>query len=321
MKKENIKNNQLKPNVLISNCLELDFCRYNSQMISDKFIQNLRIHVNSIKVCPEVAIGMGTPRKTVSLYYNKKTDKKELIQEDTNINWTDKMNKFSSDFIQNLSKLDGAILKGKSPSCGILDAKIRGKENGILIKKGSGLFAEKLINKYPSLIIEDEKRLNNGLIRDNYLTKIYINFRFRTQTNSFNELLDFHKNNKYLFMALSQKFQKELGNILAQHKNNFEEVKILYRNKLNEISSFKISKGKFQNSLDHIFGYLKYKMNEKEKQHYFDLLNLYRNNKVFLITITSALEMYILKYEIKYLENQSIFKPYPTSLLMDIKIS
>lgn len=316
----NNKNNDIKPNVLISNCLELEFCRYNSQMISDKFIQNFRKHINSIKICPEVAIGMGTPRKTVSIYFDKNNNKKELIQESTNINWTDKMNNFSSNFVKNLDYLDGAILKSKSPSCGITDAKIRGKENNILMKKGPGLFTEKLLGKYPNLIIESEKRLNNGLIRDNFLIKVYINFRFRTQTKNFNELLEFHKNNKYLFMALSQKLQKELGNILASHKNNFEEIKNLYRLKLSEISSLKISKGKFQNALDHLFGYLRYKMNQKEKEHYFKLLKLYRDNKIFLITIISSLEMYVLKYEIKYLENQSIFNPYPNDLLMDIKV-
>lgn len=321
---KNIENKEIeqKPIVLISDCIALNACRYNAQTISDKFVEKFRNYVKVINVCPEAAIGMGIPRKPINIFLNENKEK-EIIQQETNINWTNKMNKFSSEFVQNIQNLDGAILKAKSPSCGLVDARIRNPKDGSVLERGSGLFAQKFVEAFPNSIYEDEKRLLNGLIRENFLIKLYLKFRFRTQTNNINELRTFHQNNKYLLMMIAPKIQKDLGNVISSNtkQTNFEELKNKYQNELNKINRVELSHGKTQNVLDHIFGYLKKKINEKEKQNYLELIKLYREHKIQLITIVKLLQTYALNFEIEYLENQTIFEPYPSELLMEVKVS
>jgi uncharacterized protein YbbK (DUF523 family)/uncharacterized protein YbgA (DUF1722 family) len=310
-----------KPNVLMSSCIELDSCRFNGQSINDDFVKRVRELTNSINFCPEVMAGMGVPRKPISLYSNGENNSNFVVQQESNIDWTDKINNISQKFIDNLEDIDGIILKSKSPSCGVFDAKIRDIKTSHVIKKGPGLFAQKIIKKFPNIIIEDEKRLTNNLIRDNFISKLYLIFNFRTNTNNINDLIEFQKNNKYLIMMFSSKIQKELGNIVAKNKNHikFEDLKNEYNNKLCELKLINFSVGKCLNVLDHIYGYLKDIMSKKEKDHYFKIIELYKSKKLYLITITSVLEIYILKYEIKYLESQSLFHPYPTELLNTVK--
>jgi len=114
--------NFLKPKIIISKCLEFDACRYDGQLINNKYVEKLKKFIDFKPVCPEVQIGMGTPRKPIRIVRGEKKD--SLFQSDTGLDFGEKMNKFSDKYISTIEGVDGFILKSASPSCGIKTAKV-----------------------------------------------------------------------------------------------------------------------------------------------------------------------------------------------------
>jgi uncharacterized protein YbbK (DUF523 family) len=169
---------QYKPRIVISRCLNIEPVRYNGGIINDEFSKKLLDYVEYITVCPEVDIGMPVPRPTVLLY--KKGDQIRMIEPNSMRDYTDEMLNFSETFLKSLGEVDGFLLKAKSPSCGVKDTKLY-QENlkGLINGRSSGLFAQKAMEYYPYLPIEDEGRLNDYWIRRDFLTKIFSHARFR----------------------------------------------------------------------------------------------------------------------------------------------
>ena len=141
----------VRPNIVISRCLEFDACRYDGQMINNNYIRLMKDHIDFITVCPEVEIGMSIPRDTIHLV--EKKGQSMLIQSKTNKDYAPEMVKFSDKYLSKINEIDGFILKSRSPSCGILSTKIYPKttKNTSPLRKGSGLFASKVIDYYFTL--------------------------------------------------------------------------------------------------------------------------------------------------------------------------
>ncbi|MCR3955612.1 MAG: DUF523 domain-containing protein, partial [Gudongella sp.] len=168
-----------RPVVVVSNCLGFCNCRYDGQVINDKFVKALESYVDYIKVCPEVDIGLGVPRDSVKLV--KVNGKPELYQPGQDRYVTREMDEYSERLLSSLDQVDGFILKGRSPSCGIKDVKYyQSMVKGASSEKGVGRFAEKVFEKFPYSSIEEEGRLTNMAIREHFLTKLYTNLRFRS---------------------------------------------------------------------------------------------------------------------------------------------
>ena len=130
----------LKPKVIISKCLEFEACRYDGQIINNKYINKLKPFIDFIPICPEVEIDMGTPRKPIRII--KDNDKNYLYQPDTGIDFTSRMNHFCEDYLSKVNEIDGFILKSNSPSCGIKSAKTYLKSNPMPNGKDSGFFQQ-----------------------------------------------------------------------------------------------------------------------------------------------------------------------------------
>jgi uncharacterized protein YbbK (DUF523 family) len=153
-----------KPNVVISKCLGFEACRFNGEVIRDKFVSKIEKYVDFIAVCPEVEIGLGTPRPVVRLISSSRGLR--MIQPSTGTDLSDSMRDFSARFLDSLTNVEGFILMHRSPSCGLGDAKYyAGPEKGAALGKASGLFAEAVIKRFPHLAIEDDARLSNLRIR------------------------------------------------------------------------------------------------------------------------------------------------------------
>ena len=129
----------IRPKVVISKCLEFDACRYDGKMISDSFIAKLKKYVDFIPICPEVEIELGIPRDTIRL--ERESNSVYLIQSVTGLEFSDRMNSFSEDYLSEIIHVDGFLLKHASPSCGVSSAKIYPKGSKIPQGKGPGLFA------------------------------------------------------------------------------------------------------------------------------------------------------------------------------------
>ncbi|MCZ6865106.1 MAG: DUF523 and DUF1722 domain-containing protein, partial [Candidatus Dadabacteria bacterium] len=215
-----------KPIVVSSMCFGFDACRYNGAMIPNNFVQKLEPFVKFVPICPEVEIGLGTPRDIIRVV--EKNGEKFLLQPTTGKELSKQMYKFAERFLSSLDSVDGFILKSRSPSCGIKDAKVfRDAKSPLPIGKGPGLFAEKVLEKYPGVALEDEERLRNYNIKEHFLTKLYTLARFREvkKKNTVRALVDFQSDNKFIFMSYNPREIRALGRIAAnENKLPIENV-------------------------------------------------------------------------------------------------
>jgi uncharacterized protein YbgA (DUF1722 family)/uncharacterized protein YbbK (DUF523 family) len=306
-----------KPRVVISKCIEFEACRWNGAKISSPIVKKLSEVIDFIPVCAEVEIGLGVPREPIRLT----TDKQEnifLVNSMTGEDHTDKMEKFSREFLAALPDVDGFLLKYGSPSCGTSNVKVYGSHGkvSVLSSKGTGLFAKAVQDLFPALAIEDESRLLNMRIREHYLTKLFAMHRLNSIEKTMKELVDFHSRNKYLFMSYNQKELKNAGKIIANHERNRpEKVYQDYYETVARIFS-KMSQTKTNiNVLLHLFGYFsKTELKSQEKLLFLDLLERYRNMQVPLIALTAIIQSWVARTEMAYLENQTFLQPFPKEL-------
>lgn len=297
-------------------CFGFDACRYNGAMIPNNFVQRLEPFVKFVPICPEVEIGLGIPRDIIRVV--EKNGEKFLLQPTTGKELSKQMYKFAERFLSSLDSVDGFILKSRSPSCGIKNAKVfRDAKSPMPTGKGPGLFAEKVLEKYPGVALEDEERLRNYNIREHFLTKLYTLARFREvkKKNTVRALVDFQSDNKFIFMSYNQRGIRALGRITAnENKLPIEGVIPEYEKHLQDALSKNPRRSSHINTLMHGVGYFSKKLTSKEKTYFLDLLESYRGAKIPLSAILRVLESWIIKYDEKYLARQTYFEPYPREL-------
>ena len=310
-------NNCPKPIVVLSNCLEFEPCRYNGVAIPDNFVRNLEPYVTYKKVCPEVGIGLGVPRDPVKIVVEEGENK--LVQPTTDKDLTKKINSFSRKYINSLEyEVDGFILKSRSPSCGIKDAKIyETKGKGSVVGRTNGFFTENVLFSFPGLAIEDEGRLKNFNIRDHFLTKLFTLARFRhSKKKSINQLIEFHTVHKLLFMGYNQNEMRKMGKIIGGYdKKNLSNVISSYQSSLYNCLGKMPRKASFINVLMHCLGYFSNKLQSREKAFFLEQLQNYRNNKIPVSALLVVLKAWSIKYEQEYLLKQIFFEPYPSDLM------
>ena len=306
-----------KPILVVSKCLGFDSCRFNGQTIPSSFVEELKDHVEYITTCPEVEIGMGTPRDPVKIV--ELNGKKLLLQPETKRDFTAMMVKFGERFVEDLGEVDGFILKASSPSCGLYNTKIYNSiEKGSSFSMGSGFFGEAIKESYPYLPLEDEGRLNNFSLREHFLTRIFINARYRSLKQKLNmfRLVNFHAEHKYLFMSLNQSRLKKAGNIIANHKKlPVEEVYNLYGQEIALLCQRMPRSSTRINALHHVMGYFSKVISSKEKKYILECIERYRNGKTPFAVPLSLLRSYAIRMENEYLEKQIFFEPFPESLI------
>jgi uncharacterized protein YbgA (DUF1722 family)/uncharacterized protein YbbK (DUF523 family) len=306
-----------RPNVVISNCLELSACRYNGQLVRDGFVKKLSQHVNFIPVCPEVAIGLGVPRFPIRMVAHGKDVR--LIQPATNSDITDKMRHFSANFLTNLSDVDGFILKFRSPTCGLKEVRIYQKaEESPAVGKGPGFFGGKVIEMFPGLATEDEGRLRSLKIREHFLTKLFTHARLREvkKSRKIADLTDFHADCKFLLMAYSQKELKTLGNIAANRdKKEIKRVLTDYEIHLNDAMATPSKRSSNINVFTHILGYFSKQLSSKEKQFFLETVQLYREGRVPFTSALGLLKGWAIRFQDEYLMRQAFFNPFPVDLV------
>ena len=305
--------NFIKPKIIISKCLEHDACRFDGLLINNRYIKKLKKFIEFTTVCPEVEIGMGIPRKPIRIIHAN--NKIILQQSDTEIDWSKKMNNFSKNYISEIEDVDGFILKSASPSCGINSTKIFQKKHSAPIGKGNGLFADQIVQNFPNHPKEEEKRLNNALLREHFFTAIFTIADFRS-VKSFDSLYKYHAKHKYLFMAYNQTLMRKMGKIAANdYSLDIEEVKNLYYDSLLQIF---IKKSRYKANINtqmHVMGYFKKDLSPKEKKLFLEKLESYRNKKTPISAINNMLYSWIVRFENEYLMNQSFFNPFPEELI------
>ena len=196
-----------RPRVVISRCIDFDSCRYNGQVIRASLREELEPHVELRPICPELEIGLGVPRDPVRLV--RGDEGVHMVQPSTGRDLTRPMERFSARFLGGAADVDGFILKSRSPSCGVRDAKL-GHDSG------PGLFAARVLDRFPHAAIEDEARLNDVRLRDHFLTKLFTLASFReTAAHGPRALIEFHARNRLLLMAHNRTRARTLERLVS----------------------------------------------------------------------------------------------------------
>lgn len=307
----------VKPKVVVSKCLEFQPCRYDGEIIRDQAVHSLIPFVEFVPVCPEVEIGLGIPRDVIRVVDDEGQD--HLIQPITNRNLTIEMNQFTETFLTEVGEIDGFILKNRSPSCGINDVKVySGIENAPVVRTSSGLFGGKVQELFSHLAVEDEGRLKNFTIREHFLTKLFTiaSFKRLKKQGLLCDLVEFHAQNKYLFMAYHPTLLKKLGNIVGNHDKN--PLQVIFDEYESELYNLFAKLPKYTSNMNvcqHLFGYFKKDLSGNEKHFFIEMLDKYKKKKVPLSSVTSLLKSWAIRFENEYLLKQTYFGPYPEKLI------
>jgi uncharacterized protein YbgA (DUF1722 family)/uncharacterized protein YbbK (DUF523 family) len=306
------------PTVVISRCIEIDPCRYSGLKIPSDFVKKLIPNVNLIPVCPEVEIGLGTPRDALRIVM--KEEEMKLIQSKTGLDFTDKMKEFVNSFLKSFQEVDGFILKGRSPTCALKDAKIySGPNPGDSLKgKGPGFFGKAVLEKFSHLAVEDEVRLRNPNIRSNFLTKLYTlaNFREVKRSKSSKEILRFHSENKLLLKAFNEKEMRILGRIVAK-RDQYRNAELIMDYEQHLLLALRRAPrcGTQINVLMNSMGYFSKRLSGEEKKFFLKSLNEYKSGVIPLSVVTGIFSSWLLRFRDDYLLSQSFFEPYPKELV------
>lgn len=307
-----------KPNIIISKCLNFDHCRFNGDMINDNFLKKLWDYVNYIPVCPEVAIWLWTPRMPLRLV--NVDNETRLFQPSSKTDLTDEMDYFSENFLKTQKEIDWFIMKNRSPSCGIKDVKVYDKVDSYSInnKYSSWIFGNKIYEMFPNIPTEDEWRLKNFKLREEFLTKIFCLAEFReiNKTKKISDLSDFQAKNKYLFMFYSPSIQVLLWQIVASYnKENSAEIYNYYSKELIKLFNTTTNIWKMVNTLTHIFWYFKDTCSSEEKEFFLETIDVYREWRIPTSSVISIMKTWALRDKKEYILKQSILNPFPKELV------
>lgn len=297
-----------RPTVVASRCLELEACRHDGQVIRDEFVRRLTPHVRFLPVCPELSIGLGVPRPPIHLVASAKGPR--LVQPSTGRDLTEEMRVFAGRFLGGLPEVDGFLLKGRSPSCGVRDVRVHSGGG-----KGPGAFAARVLEGFPGAAVEEEGRLLNLRIRDHFLTRIFASARLRA-VGTMGGLVRFHASHKLFLLSVDQAGMRELGKIVANHeKRPVGAVLERYGRRFREAMSKPPRAAAHVNTLMHAFGHFSDELSAAEKRQFLKTLEDYRKGRVALGAPVAVLRAWTARFDRPYLADQVFFDPYPEELV------
>jgi uncharacterized protein YbgA (DUF1722 family)/uncharacterized protein YbbK (DUF523 family) len=302
----------------ISACLLGQAVRYDGGHKLDRFLtETLGKFVDYVPVCPEVECGMPVPREAMHLVGNPELPRLVTIR--TGIDKTDPMTLWAKKRVTELEKdwLMGFIFKSDSPSSGMERVKVYNEKN-MAVRKGVGIFARAFMEHFPLLPVEEEGRLHDPAIRENFIERVFAFARWRellTGNKGLGGLVEFHTKHKFLILSHSTQSYREMGRLVAGAKrillqNLFDN----YQKLLMEALKLKATPKKNVNVLMHLSGYFKKQLSSAEKSELQDIIELYRKEQVPLIVPVTLINHYVLIYNQEYLKNQYYLNPHPIEL-------
>ena len=302
----------------ISACLLGNQVRYDGQHKLDRFLKDqLGQYVEWVPVCPEVECGLPVPREAMRLVGTPEAPR--LITTHSGVDLTEKMQAWIGQKLPQLEKeqLCGFVFKSKSPSSGMQGVKIY-TEQGMPARQGSGLFARAFMERFPLLPVEDEGRLNDAGLRENFIERIFVRHRWEqylANDGSPAGLVDFHTRHKLLLMAHAPAALKPLGNLVAQGRRA-DRVRLRreYLEQLMSALKLRATTRKNTNVLDHIMGYFKNQLTADEKKELKEIIAQYHQGLVPLIVPVVMLRHYVRKFDEPYLKTQFFLHPHPSEL-------
>lgn len=306
-----------KIRVGISSCLLGNKVRYDGGHKWDRFITDtLGRYVDFVPVCPEAEAGLGIPREAMRLVGDPADPRLVTIR--SGIDQTERLTGWARRRVVELEAEDlcGFIFKSDSPSSGMERVKVYDSK-GIPAKKGVGLFARIFMEHFPLLPVEEEGRLHDPVLRENFIESLFVWRRWRdlpTRKTS-GALVDFHARHKLLLMAHSPRHYQLMGRWVARGKELSPDERYgRYREYLSEALRQKPTVNKHTNVLLHLLGYFKKALSPDEKQEALEIIDHFRRGSLPLIVPITLINHYVRKYRERYLQDQVYLNPHPLEL-------
>jgi uncharacterized protein YbgA (DUF1722 family)/uncharacterized protein YbbK (DUF523 family) len=300
----------------ISACLIGEKVRFDASNKPSNFcINELGNHVTYQAFCPEVAIGLPIPRPTIRQI--KKGDLIRVSQPDGSGDVTDALKAYGQKVAELTKHLSGYIFCAKSPSCGMERVKIYSPEGNALPAQGVGAFAKEIMAANPLLPCEENGRLNDAILRENFVARVYAYKHWQNLVASGltkHKLTTFHSQYKYTVMSHDLVAYKNLGQLLARADLPLDEMASLYISGLMAALKIKATRKKHANTLAHIQGYFSKHLNANERKELCEQIDAYRKGLVPLVAPLTLIKHYLMQHPKDYLAKQAYLYPYPDEL-------
>lgn len=302
----------------ISACLLGEPVRFNGGHKESRLCsETLARHFEFVSVCPEVAIGLGTPRQPIRLVGDP-DHPRAVGSVHAELDVTDALTAYGQQVATELHDICGFVLMQKSPSCGMERVKVYQANGHPIEGGGSGLFAHALMQARPDLPIEEDGRLNDPVLRENFLTRIFAYAEWQRLVASGvtrKALVEFHSRYKYQLMATDPVQYKALGRLVATvGKQPLEAFAPSYFSQLMEALKKTASRGTHTNVLQHLSGYLKRDLGTQDKQELQRLIDQYREGVVPLVVPMTLLKHHFRRHPDRYVATQVYLQPHPEDL-------
>ena len=302
----------------ISSCLLGNAVRYDGGHKLDRFLRDtLGQYVDYVPVCPETECGMGIPRESMRL--EGKTGAPRLVTHRTREDKTEMMLRWAKKRVAELEaeNLCGFIFKSDSPSSGMERVKVY-DDKGMPAKTGVGIFARIFMEHFPLLPVEEEGRLHDTGLRENFIERIFTLKRWReirNMTSSRGALVDFHTRHKLLLLSHSTKLYQAMGKLVAGQKSlSVQDLFLQYELMMMDALRLKTTPKKNVNVLQHMMGYFKEQLSADEKKELLEILDDYQKGFLPLIVPLTLIGHYVRKYDQAYLRKQIYLNPHPLEL-------
>jgi len=310
----------IKMRIGVSSCLLGHKVRYDGKHKKDSFITDvLAPSITIVDVCPEIEIGMGVPREPVRI-----TDVgsgQRLVGTKSGDDWTLRMCKYVCKRVsqEDIKILSGFVFRSKSPSCGVNHVKVYGNK-GDRPKFGSGLFAAEFVKTYPDLPVEEDSRLCDKEVRDNFLARVFAYHRWQRLSASpisRERMIEFHNNHKYLLLAHSPTILRRLDNLVdGITEKSPTSSRIRYRHLFMDALRFHATIKKNVKVLRRIVSSIKKQLTSNEIEDVRTSIGDYDDKVVPLVVPIVRLRSLATKYKIQSLTDQVYLNPHPKELLM-----
>ena len=302
-----------------SSCLLGNEVRYNGGHSHDRYVTGtLGQYFNFVGVCPEVEAGFGIPRETLRLVGDPESPR--LLTSRTGKDCTETMLNWTQKRVKELAEenLYGFIFKSKSPSSGMERVKVYTEKGFPGSNKGVGLFARAFMSHFPLIPVEEEGRLHDAALRENFIERIFALQRWRQvaeQKKNRGRIVIFHTEHKLQIMSHSLQHYRNMGKLVARVKDiPLESLYEKYEAMFMQALALEATVKKNVNVLQHMAGYFKKQLSKDEKQELQEIIELYHQSYTPLIVPITLVNHYVRKYDREYLAKQYYLNPHPIEL-------
>lgn len=303
----------------VSSCLLGEKVRYDGNDKRDSYLLGtLARHFEFVPVCPEVAIGMGVPRPPIRLVGDPAAPR-ALGVRNPELDVTERLRAFAKQQAAVLGGLSGYIFKSKSPSCGIARVKVY-QENGRMAERAAGIYAREIMAAHPLMPVEEEGRLGDPDLRDNFIERVFAYKRWQTLLSEGltpARLVRFHTVHKLKLMAHGDTHYRALGRLIADAgARPADELAHEYGSLFMEALRQRATPRRQADVLQHLMGYLKKKLDAEDKRELLELIAAYRTGQAPLMAPLVLLRHHFRRHPHEYVEQQLYLYPPPEEMLL-----